>query len=229
MYRQTAGSLAAGPEQTPHATNRVEARGLTMYTRRGVVYEDVNLDLAPGEVAAVTGASGSGRTALLLTLAGRMRFNKGSARVCGHDVARHSGRVRRVVGLAVFPGVNDLDDATSVQTQVRTELRLRHLPHDAQAVRTLLDRYHVQADLAAEIGSIGRGAQTLLGIALGMLDKPKVLMVDEADLNLTTDERQLVWLTLREIAAEDVTVMATCVERPAAGCADVVYDMGGQR
>jgi len=41
-----------------------------MYTRRGVVYEDVNLDLAPGEVAAVTGASGSGRTALLLTLAG---------------------------------------------------------------------------------------------------------------------------------------------------------------
>jgi len=112
---------------------------------------------------------------------------------------------------------------------VRTELRLRHLPHDAQAVRTLLDRYHVQADLAAEIGSIGRGAQTLLGIALGMLDKPKVLMVDEADLNLTTDERQLVWLTLREIAAEDVTVMATCVERPAAGCADVVDDMGGQR
>lgn len=183
----------------------------------------------PGEVAAVTGTSGSGRTALLLTLAGRMRFTQGSAKVCGYDLARCSARVRRVAGLAVFPGVNDLDDCASVETQVRTELRLHHLPHDAQAVRSLLDRYHVQAGLGAEIGSIGRGAQVLLGIALGMLDRPRVLMVDEADLNLTLHERESVWKTLTEIAAQDVTVMATCVEPPASGCAGVVYDMGGQR
>jgi ABC-2 type transport system ATP-binding protein len=204
----------------------IMAEGLTLRTRRGVVYENVDLAVGYGALVAVMGPSGSGRTALLLSLAGRMRFTQGSATVCGFDVSHDARRVRRTVGLSVFPGVNDLDETTTIRTQVRAELILHRLPHDDRAVHELLERFGVHAAPHEDIGSLKRGEQPLLGIGLGLLHRPRVLMVDNADLNLTSAEQEVVWRTLRKLGGEGITVMATCVDRPAPGRADVIYDMG---
>jgi ABC-2 type transport system ATP-binding protein len=209
--------------------SEVLAEGLTLRTRRGVVYENVDLAVGRGALVAVMGPSGSGRTALLLGLAGRMRFTQGSATVCGLDVSHDARRVRRTVGLSVFPGVNDLDETTSIQTQVRAELILHRLPHDDRAVHELLERFGVHAAPHEDIGSLDRGEQLLLGVGLGLLHQPRVLMVDNADLNLTGAEQEVVWRALRKLGDEGITVMATCVDRPAPGRADVIYDMGVAR
>ncbi len=210
-------------------TPEVLAQGLTLCTRRGAVYRDVDLSLNKGEVAAIAGPSGSGKTALLLTLAGRMRPTSGSATVCGFDVTKSARRVRRLIGLSIFPGVNDLDDTTTIEAQVRAELILHHLPHDKAAVHRLLQDFDVDAQPRAEIGSLSRAEQILLGIGLGLLHRPRVLMVDGADLNLTGDERSRVWRTVRELGNQGITVMTSCVEPPPAGFADIVYSMGGAR
>ena len=188
---------------------QVLAEGLSLRTRRGVVYENVDLELAPGGLAAVVGPSGSGRTALLLSLAGRLRFTEGRAAVCGLDVARKARAVRRVVGLGIFPEVNELDDPTSIGAHVKAELILHRLPHDERAVRDLLERFRIQAEPSTQSGELRRGEQILLGAGLGLLHGPAVLMVDEADLNLTNDEQALVWRSLREIADGGTTVVAS--------------------
>lgn len=207
----------------------IAAQGLTLRTGRGTVYENVDLSLAAGCVAAIMGPSGSGRTALLLTLAGRMKPTAGSAVVCGFDLRREARRVRRVVGLGIFPGVNDLDDTTSIQAQVKSELTLHRLPHDSQAVHRLLERFGVEARPHDEIGSLSRPDHILLGVGLGLLHGPRVLMVDDADLNLTVAERIKVWRTLRGLGDEGLTVLTACVEPPNGGYADFVFDMGALR
>jgi ABC-2 type transport system ATP-binding protein len=221
MNAITAAQAAAQP--------LVLAQGLTLRTRRGVVYENVDLALQPGGLAAVVGPSGSGRTALLLSLAGRIRFTEGSAAVCGLDVARDARKVRRLVGLGVIPDVNGLDDTTTIGAQVKAELILHRLPHDERAVRHLLESFRIEAEPGTSIGDLGRGEQILLGAGLGLLHKPPVLMVDEADLNLTQAEQAEVWSVLRGVAAGGTAVVASCVEAPAPGRADVVVDLGGAR
>src|SRR5689334_23634817 len=56
----------------------VTARGLGLRTRRGWIFRDVDLDVKQGELVALTGPSGSGRTSLLLALAGRFVTNRGT-------------------------------------------------------------------------------------------------------------------------------------------------------
>lgn len=207
----------------------VVARGLALRTRRGSVYEDVDLSVGFGQTAAIVGASGSGRTALLLTLAGRMRPSAGFAEVCGFDIAKSAGRVRKLVGLGIFPGVNDLDETATVAAQVKAELILNHLPHDGRAVHQLLERVGVDAEPHTAIGSLTRAEQLLLGVGLGLLGQPQILMVDGADLSLTIQEQLRVWEVLHRLAENGPTIMTACVEAPLPGCADVVYQMGGLR
>ncbi|HEY4458845.1 MAG TPA: ATP-binding cassette domain-containing protein, partial [Pseudonocardiaceae bacterium] len=56
----------------------VNARQLSLRTKRGWVFRDVDLDLAEGELLAVAGPAGSGRSMLLLTLAGRAKPSSGT-------------------------------------------------------------------------------------------------------------------------------------------------------
>jgi ABC-2 type transport system ATP-binding protein len=230
MTAANAANLPDGASRLQEAAQpQVLAEGLALRTRRGVVYQNVDLALQPGGLAAVVGPSGSGRTALLLTLAGRIRFTDGRAAVCGLDVARDPRKVRRLVGLGIFPEVNELDDTTSIGAQVKAEAVLHRLPHDERAVKNLLERFRIVAEPGTHIGDLSRAEQILLGAGLGLLHKPPVLMVDEADLNLTLAEQALVWSVLRELADGGTTVLASCVEAPAPGRADVVVDLGGAR
>jgi ABC-type multidrug transport system ATPase subunit len=222
--QRTAPSIAPGPAE-------LVAEGLTLRTRRGPVYEDVGLTLERAGLGVLTGPSGAGKTALLLTLAGRMRFTGGTATVCGLDVRRDARSVRRLVGLGIIPGITDLDDTTTIAAQVRAELTLHRLAHDERAVHDLLGRFELEAHPDAEIGSLGKGEQLLLGIGLGLIHSPRVLMVDGVDTNLTAAEQTMVWAALRRVCDGGVTVLATSLDDPPDAQADLVVRMpvGGER
>ncbi|MFE5210719.1 ATP-binding cassette domain-containing protein, partial [Streptomyces sp. NPDC056600] len=97
----------------------VAARGLGVRGPRGWAFRGVTFEAGPGTLVAVTGPTGSGRTALLLALTGRMRTAEGTARVAGLELPRRTARVRRVSGVAHMPGVTDLDPALTVAEHLR--------------------------------------------------------------------------------------------------------------
>src|ERR687884_623134 len=84
----------------------VSARGLRPRTPRGWGFPDVDLDVNPGELVALPGPAGSGRTSLLLALAGRFKITDGT-------LERH-GRA----ALAYVPGVTDPDPNLTVAEHV---------------------------------------------------------------------------------------------------------------
>ncbi|NED53676.1 ABC transporter ATP-binding protein, partial [Micromonospora aurantiaca] len=92
--------------------NIVEARGLGLRTRRGWVYRDVDLTAASGELHAVTGPPGSGRTSLLLALAGRFPHNHGEL------------RRRGPAALGQVAGVHEPDPTLTVAEHITERLLL---------------------------------------------------------------------------------------------------------
>jgi ABC-2 type transport system ATP-binding protein len=90
----------------------VSARGLGVHTRRGWVFRDVDLDVAPGELIALVGAAGSGRTSLLLALAGRFKVTAGT-------LDRHG-----TAALAYVPGATDPEPNLTVAEHVEERLLL---------------------------------------------------------------------------------------------------------
>ncbi|GAA0941334.1 MMPL family transporter [Actinocorallia libanotica] len=90
--------LADWPE--PGSAELVSAQGLTARDDRGApVFTDVRLHLRPGQVLVVSGEGACGKSALLHTLAGRVRSFEGDLKTCGHLLPQHAGAVRREVAL----------------------------------------------------------------------------------------------------------------------------------
>ncbi|NIZ93154.1 ATP-binding cassette domain-containing protein [Kineococcus rubinsiae] len=143
------GDLAAEDAVPPVPALR--ARGLRLEHHRRTVFGPLDVDADAGDLLVVQGPSGSGKTSLLLALAGRMAVEASSLEVCGLPLPGAARAVRHRVALAELRGVNDLDDALTVEQHVAERLVLHQpwwKPWVAGArVAGVLDR--VDAALAA--------------------------------------------------------------------------------
>jgi len=196
----------------------VAARRLQLSTRQGPVFGPVTFDAAPGSVTVILGASGTGKTALLLTMAGRMRPSSGSASVLGLDVVRDAAKVRRIAGLGLIPGVNDLEEALTAEQHVLEQRlilgRSRRGDDDVLARTGLNETRLVRArDLCAE-------QRVQLGLALALVGRPRLLVADDLDRDLTSEQVMRIGALLRDIASGGVTVLGACLDADSAGFAD---------
>lgn len=213
----------------------VTARGFGLRGPRGWVFRGIDLDAGPGELIAVEGPSGSGRTCLLLALTGRMRPTAGTARVGEFELPRRMSALRRVTALANVAGVTDLEPALTVGEHLRERallqrrfngsLRglLRPRAERRAAAKQLIDEALGTAglDLAAlpkgdrtAVRDLERPQELRLSIALALMSRPRLLAVDDTDLKLSDAERTALWARLRSIRDSGTTVLAVCGQAP---------------
>ncbi|MFE2545511.1 ATP-binding cassette domain-containing protein [Actinacidiphila glaucinigra] len=209
----------------------ITAEGFGLEGPRGRVFRDVTFTAPAGSLIAVEGASGSGRTCLLLSLTGRMRATEGRAEVAGLRLPKQLAAVRRVAALGPVTGVSELDPALTVGEHLRERALLRRRfggslrellrPGGTEAVRVDEALSTAGLDLSALPKAERTAARDLerlealrLGTALALLTRPEVLAVDDTDHKLAPAERERAWAMLRGIAANGTTVLAVCTQAP---------------
>jgi len=202
-------------------TGAIIARGLGLRTSSGWVYRAIDWDVPGGSLAIVTGPAGSGKTALLLTLAARMQAGHGTLTVSGLDATLHAGAVRRKVGLAEFRGVNDLDETLGVRDQVMAELALHGKPWRGAHAGRVLEPLGLELDPHRKVRDLNAPDRLLLGVALGTISRPPILVVDELDEDTTPYETVLVLDALQQVTAVGTTVIAGALDPALATAADV--------
>nr|WP_246315000.1 ATP-binding cassette domain-containing protein [Kineococcus aurantiacus] len=192
------------------------------------VYSGVDLDVAEGSVLVVRGRAGQGKTSLLLTLAGRMRPTAGHLAVLGEPLPARAGAVRRRVALAEVRGVNDLDDALTVEQHVAERLVLHQPWHrpwvsDAQVGEQLERAGQVlarTADAGADVPALRPREfvsdldpleRMTLGVVLALIGRPDVLVVDDVDSLRRGEDRRRAWASLAALrGTTPLTVVASC-------------------
>ncbi|NML49605.1 ATP-binding cassette domain-containing protein [Streptomyces sp. R302] len=210
--------------------------GLGLKGPRGWVFRDVSFRAGAGSLVALEGPSGTGRTCLLLALAGRMKTQEGTAEVGGLPLPRRMAAVRRIAALGQVPGVSELDPSLTVAEHLRERALLQH--RFDGSVRALLRRPGTRAaeararidealaaaglDLAAlpkgdrtSVRDLERLEALRLSIALALIGRPRLLGVDDTDLKLSDADRAEAWALLRTVADAGTTVLAVCSEAPA--------------
>ncbi|WP_157250345.1 ABC transporter ATP-binding protein [Nonomuraea typhae] len=168
------------------------------------VYPEVSFEAGKGSLTVVTGPAGSGRTSLLLTLAGRMKPTTGTLTVAGHTSPR---AIRKAAALALVDGVTDFDRALTVKEHLRERRRRPYM--------SALETAGLTASEHARAGELDREQRVRLGLALALLDEPQVIVADNIDLGLPDDRCAVMWDLLRQLTAEGNTVVAAAVEAPA--------------
>ncbi|WP_245679517.1 ATP-binding cassette domain-containing protein [Actinomadura hibisca] len=226
---QTPSEQAPSEHAPPTRALPVRAEGLSLRGARGWVFRDVALDVPAGGLVALTGIAGSGRTALLLSLSGRMKPTSGTATVGDLALPADLRAVQRVTALGAVTGVTDLDPALSVREHVSEALDLREGVFGrwrgrSARIRRALDEVGLgDLDPKALAEELDPDQAQLLGAALGLVGRPGVLMLDDVDEGLPLDRQRALWQRLRAIADSGVTVLATCHDSaPADGLAQRV-------
>jgi putative ABC transport system ATP-binding protein len=169
----------------------VRVRDLVMRLGSGgrplTVLDGVDLDVAPGEVCAITGPSGSGKSTLLGLIAGLDRPTAGSVAVDGRELARLDedalARFRRDTLGYVFQAYHLIPTLTAWEN-VAVPLELAAVPDPAGAARMLLAEVGL-ADRAEHYPvQLSGGEQQRVAIARAIALRPKLLLADEPTGNL---------------------------------------------
>ena len=149
-----------------------------VYPSSGIGVHDVNITAADGELVAVIGSSGSGKTTILKLVAGFEHQDKGIVRINGNDVSNTPARLRNVgmvfQSYALFP-------LMSCAENVAYPLKIRKVPAEERRRKALdmLDRVGLAAFADRLPGSMSGGQQQRVALARALSFNPSVLLLDE--------------------------------------------------
>ncbi|MEB0203678.1 ATP-binding cassette domain-containing protein [Cryobacterium sp. MDB1-18-2] len=192
---------------------------LTVSYKRGLVYGPISFSADDG-LTVICGPAGSGRTSLLLTLAGRMRPTSGTLSVLGEDLPRRARRVQRRTGVSGFHGIDSLEESVTVGAAIRE----RHAwlapwwsfiraVDDAEVVRICAPVFGDIPVPAAStmIWDLDEVEMVLLRASLAMMSRPSVLFFDQVEQVHSPEARRLLWARLGAIVAAGTPVIASAI------------------
>jgi putative ABC transport system ATP-binding protein len=198
------------------------------------VLSDVSLEAPAGEVTAVVGPAGSGKTSLLHLLAGLDRPAAGTVTLDGRPLSGLDDveltRLRRDrIGL-LLPGASVLPTIT-VRENVALPLLIARRPHEPEAVDALLDRVGLGERREEMPGNLTASERQRAALARALVGRPSVLLADEPTGGLEPEEGAHLLLLLRAIAHEDgiTVVLFTRDIDDAAGVADRIVELESGR
>lgn len=159
-------------------TAALELVNLTSGYGSSTVVHGVSLEIAPGEILALVGKNGMGKSSLLKTILSFLPAWDGAVRIDGRDVTRLAPFRKRALGLAYSPQ----EQALFQDLSVRDNLRLG-LSDDRGFEASLSDISGwfpvLTARLSQRAGTLSGGEQKMLIVARGLIAKPRLLLLDE--------------------------------------------------
>ncbi len=169
----------------------------------------ITLNVESGEMVALIGANGAGKSTTLRTISGLISARSGQLRYKGDDITRLPApqRVRR--GLVHVPEGRRLFPEMTVEENLEMGAFIHS---DAVAIKETLEHCYELFPRLLErrqqlAGTLSGGEQQMAAIARGLMARPQVLMLDEPSLGLAPIIVQQIFSILKQINAEGVTVL----------------------
>ncbi|KAM9746735.1 ATP-binding cassette sub-family A member 6 isoform 3-T3 [Dama dama] len=180
-------------------------------TGKGEVLKGLFLDIYEGQITAILGHSGAGKSALLSTLSGLSVPTEGSVTIYNKNPSEMQDleEIRKITG--VCPQFNVQFDTLTVKENLRLfakikGIRPKDVEQEVQRVLLELDIENIQDNLAT---LLSEGQKKKLTIGIALLGDPQVLLLDEPTAGLDPFSRQRIWNFLRERKADRVILLST--------------------
>lgn len=172
------------------------------------VLEDIDLKVRPGEMVAVLGANGAGKSTMLRAISGLHRPIKGSVILNDVEIAREPAYKITAAGLSLAPEGRQLFPQLTVLDNILLGAFSRKNKIDWREIEDLLQRFPRLRDrLASKAGILSGGEQQMVAIARGLIAKPDILLLDEPSLGLAPSMIAELFDTLADLRDEGITIL----------------------
>ena len=187
----------------------VEVSGVTKRFGERVAVDELTLNVPPGVCFGLLGPNGAGKTTTLRMIYGVTLPTSGQVRVFGMDVSRNVRAVRRRLGVTLQQNV--LIETLSPRENL-TIFGRYHLMDGAglaRRVEELVDFMELRSHADVPVDKLSGGYQRRLAVALSLMNRPELLILDEPTTGLDPAVRLALWSRVRELRRGGTTVLLT--------------------
>jgi branched-chain amino acid transport system ATP-binding protein len=170
---------------------------------------DVSFELPAGQIIAIVGANGSGKSTILRAIAGLNRVGHGEIELEGKAIQRMPAHRRVGLGLALVPEGRHLFPRLTVQRNLELGAYTRR---DRAEIQASLERIYATFPVLADrrlqsAGTLSGGEQQMLAIGRGLMSRPRLLMLDEPSWGIAPMLVNKIFDTIADINRGGVSIL----------------------
>jgi ABC-2 type transport system ATP-binding protein len=151
-------------------------RNLSKTLGKNRILSGITLDVRPGEIFGFLGPNGSGKTTTIKLMLGLLRIDEGSISICGHDVSTDfEAAMENIGGIIENP---EMYKYLTGRENLEVYARMYGKP-DRERISELVRLVRLEARINDKISKYSLGMKQRLGIAQALLNRPKLLVLDE--------------------------------------------------
>ena len=168
---------------------------------------NLNLEVKEGEIFGLLGPNGAGKTTFLNILAGTVIKNSGSINVWGYDLDKNPRQVRASIG--IVPQEVNLDAFFSPKKLLELQAGLYGIAKKDRITNTILKMVSLEKQADSYARSLSGGMKRRLLIAIAMVHRPPILVLDEPTAGVDVELRQNLWSNVKALNKQGVTIILT--------------------
>jgi ABC-2 type transport system ATP-binding protein len=198
----------------------IQTTALTKRYKEITAVDGLDLEIRRGELYALLGVNGAGKTTAIRLLTGLTRPTSGDALVGGYSITREREQVKRRIGVA------PQETAIAPNLTVKENLELIcgiygfSKAKTASKIEELTGQFSLESVLTRRAGKLSGGWQRRVSIAMALISEPELLFLDEPTLGLDVLARHELWDTIRALKGRITIVLTTHYMEEAAALSD---------
>jgi lipooligosaccharide transport system ATP-binding protein len=187
----------------------IEARGLTKRYGDLTAVDAIDFEVGAGACVGFLGPNGAGKTTTVKMVSCFSPVTAGTVRVFGHDVMTHPREVKSNLGIC--PQEDNLDPDFSVEKNLTVYARYYGMPRAEVHTRTaeLLKMMQLDERAGSKTQELSGGMKRRLILARALMNRPRLLILDEPTTGLDPQARHMIWQRVRALKAEGTTILLT--------------------
>jgi branched-chain amino acid transport system ATP-binding protein len=190
----------------------LEVRGLRVSYGHVEAVRSVSLSVAAGEIVALIGPNGAGKSSTLNAIAGLLRPSAGSVRLEGRELAGVPSHAAVAAGIVLVPEGRAILQKMTVAENLLMGSEARRWPGGREEARAAVEAQvkrfpSLERRLDVPAGALSGGEQQMLAIARGLLERPKILLLDEPSMGLAPLLVRQIFDIVRDIHREGTTIL----------------------
>ena len=207
----------------------IKIQNLTKRYKNIAALDGLDLTVEQGEMLALLGVNGAGKTTAIRLLSCLAEPSEGEAWLCGHSILTEAQEVKRVIG------VSPQETAVAKKLSVRENLQFMAQIHAAdkqevpERVEKIIERLGLGRVAAQRAGTLSGGWQRRLSIAMALISEPQILFLDEPTLGLDVIARHELWNVIRALKGKTTVILTTHYLEEAEQLCDRIAILSGGR
>ncbi|GIG70806.1 ABC transporter ATP-binding protein [Phytomonospora endophytica] len=193
----------------PDRPSFLSARGLHAKGPEGPIFDGVSVEAERGQLVAIVGQGGTGRTSLLLALTGRFKHTGGTVTVDGQTEPK---RIREYAAIASAGPAVEPDEFLSVGALTSERLLIGGAEITPASVVEACDLFGINPDSGTPYGHLDAPTKVLFALALATAEHRPIIAIDNVDAGLDRPNAHRVWGALRTLASHGHLVIATTAQ-----------------